>query len=219
MKRIDIITIFQNMIRAYSDESIIKRAVTKRLLTIEPHDLRAWTDDRHRTVDDKPYGGGPGMVLKLEPIVRAIAALKKKGDKSKRVILLSARGAAFRRKTRRRLARYSQLILICGRYEGVDERVAAHLADEELSIGPYILTGGELPALVIADAVARQIPGVLGKQESLEETHGSFPQYTTPREVKIKTGRKTLIAKVPAVLLSGDHKKISEWRKSRSKQI
>ena len=167
MKRIDIITIFPNMIRAYSDESIIKRAVTKRLLTIEPHDLRAWTDDRHRTVDDKPYGGGPGMVLKFEPIVRAIAALKKKGGKSKRVILLSARGAAFRQEDARRLARYSQLILICGRYEGVDERVAAHLADEELSIGPYILTGGELPALVIADAVARQIPGVLGKQESL----------------------------------------------------
>lgn len=217
-KRFDIITIFPEIVTAYAGESIMRRATEKKLLAIEAHDLRGWTDDRHRTVDDKPYGGGPGMVLKFEPIARALAAVKKKGGKSKRVILLSARGRQFTQEDAKRLAGYSQIILLCGRYEGVDERVAEHLADEELSIGPYVLTGGELPALVIADAIARQLPGVLGKYESLEEIHGSIPQYTIPRAVKVRKGRKTAVAEVPAVLLSGDHKKIEAWRKEQTKK-
>jgi len=215
-KRFDIITIFPEIVRAYADESIMRRAAEKGLLKIEAHDLRDWSEGKHRTVDDKPYGGGPGMVLKFEPVAKAVKAVKGRGKS--RTILLSARGRQFTQDDAKRLAGYSQLILICGRYEGVDERVSEHVADEELSIGPYVLTGGELPALVIADAVARQLPGVLGTHESLEEIHGSIPQYTIPREVKIKKGKKTVIAAVPDVLLSGDHKKIETWRRSQEKK-
>lgn len=213
MKHFDIITIFPEIVRAYADESILLRAAKSRLLHIEGHDLRSWTSDAHHKVDDAPYGGGPGMVLKVEPIAKALTEIKTHGGKKKRIILLSAQGKQFTNEDAKRLSSYDQLIFICGRYEGVDERVAEHLADEEISVGPYILTGGELPALMIVDSVARQIPGVLGKQESLEEIHGSFPQYTNPRSVKIKKGRKIIVAEVPEILLSGNHKKIEEWRK------
>ncbi len=218
MKRFDVITIFPEIVAAYAGESLLARAAASRILRIEGHDLRAWAADRHRTVDDTPYGGGPGMVLKAEPIARALATIRKKGGKKKRVILLSARGKPFARKDARRLAKYDQLIFVCGRYEGVDERVAEFLTDEEISVGPYILTGGELPALTIVDAVARQLPGVLGRGESLEEVHGSFPQYTKPREVKLKIGKRTIVAAVPAVLLSGDHTRIAAWRKDAARE-
>lgn len=215
MRRFDVITIFPEIVAAYAGESLLARAAKKRLLRVTGHDLRRFTTDRHRTVDDTPYGGGPGMVLKVEPIARALAAVKKRGGRKKRVILLSARGRQFTQADARRLAAYDQLVFLCGRYEGVDERVAEHLIDEEVSVGPYVLTGGELPALTIADAVARQLPGVLGRGESLEEVHGSFPQYTKPREVKLKKGAKTVVAKVPDVLFSGDHGKIAAWRRER----
>jgi tRNA (guanine37-N1)-methyltransferase len=183
------------------------RGVKSGALKFAVHQLRKWTTDKHNTVDDKPFGGGPGMVMKVEPFDKALKSLKLK--KKTRVILTSAQGKPFTQADAMRLAKYDRLVFLCGRYEGVDERVAKHLVDEEFSIGDYVLTGGELPALVMSDAIARHIPGVLGKGESLEEVHGSFPQYTRP-EVYKKW-------KVPDVLLSGNHKKIEEWRKGQKK--
>lgn len=201
--KFDIITIFPKMFDCYFSESIIKRAQEKRLIKITAHDLRKYATDKHKKVDEKPYGGGPGMVLKVEPIYKAVADLKKKGKKT-RVILFSTRGKKFDAKIAKRLSKYNQLILICGRYEGVDERVAKYIADEEISIGDYVLSGGELAAMVLVDSVSRQIPGVLGKIESLEEIKGSYPAYTRPENFKNW--------KVPKVLLSGHHQKIAKWR-------
>lgn len=218
--RFDILTIFPEMFAGYFGESIIKRAVKRKLLDIRVHDLRRWATGRHRQVDDHPYGGGPGMVMQVGPFFRAIKELKGRGKKP-RVILLSAKGKTFKQRDAVRLARYERLILLCGRYEGVDERVAKQLADEELSIGDYVLTGGELPAMVVVDAVARQVPGVLGKAESLEqESHSregvtEHPQYTRPETFSPKQGVKWT---VPKVLLSGDHKKIAEWRQKQSRK-
>lgn len=211
--RVDVITIFPKIFDSYLGESLIKRAVKKGMITVESHDLRRFSRDRHKKVDDRPFGGGPGMVLQAEPIYGAVrsAKLKIKGKRSKtRTILFSTRGKKLDAKAGKRLAKYGQLILICGRYEGVDERVAKYIADEEISIGDYVLSGGELPALVLIEAVARFLPGFLGKKESLEEIKGSYPVYTRPEVFKI--GKKKL--SVPKVLISGDHKKIEEWRKS-----
>jgi len=214
--RFDIITIFPKILDSYINESIIKRAREKRLITIEAHDLRAYTSDKHRKVDDSPYGGGPGMVLKVEPVFKAVEKLKAKSSKLKaRVILFSTRGKKLDAKIAKRLSKYNQLILICGRYEGVDERVAEKIADEEISIGDYVLSGGELPALVLAEAVARFIPGVLGKYESLEHVKGSYPVYTKPEAFIATRNKRQATWKVPKVLLSGNHKKIDEWRKQR----
>lgn len=210
--KFDVLTIFPKILDSYINESIIKRAQEKRLIKIQTHNIRDYTTDKHRKVDDKPYGGGPGMVLKVEPIFKAVEKLKVKNKKLKtRVILFSTRGKKFDNKAAKRLSRYDQLILICGRYEGVDERVAQYIADEEISVGDYVLSGGELPALVVIDAVSRQIPGVLGKIESLEEIKGSYPVYTHPSEFKVKKGK---LWKVPKVLMSGSHAKIEEWRRS-----
>ena len=205
--QIDIITIFPEMVMPYLSGSILGRGAKSGALKFAVHQLRKWTTDKHNTVDDKPFGGGPGMVMKVEPFDKALKSLKLK--KKTRVILTSAQGKLFTQADARRLAKYDRLVFLCGRYEGVDERVAQYLADEEFSIGDYVLTGGELAALVMADAVSRHIPGVLGKGESLEEVHGSFPQYTRP-EVYKKW-------KVPEVLLSGNHKKIEEWRRGQKK--
>lgn len=212
----DIITIFPDIFDCYFNESIIKRAQEKRLIKIDVHNLRDFTTDKHRTVDDTPYGGGPGMVLKVEPIYKAVQKLKTAKTKTKnkkpktRIILFSTRGKKFDNKVAKRLSKYDQLILISGRYEGVDERVAKYVADEEISIGDYILSGGELPAMILVDAVSRQIPGVLGKKESLEEIKGSYPVYTKPASFKPARAKKSW--DVPKVLQSGDHKKIKEWR-------
>lgn len=222
---VDILSIFPNTFSCYFDESILKRAQKKKLLHIKVHDLRRWSTDAHRTVDDRPYGGGPGMVMKVEPFYRAVAALKRKAksEKSKtsvRVILTSAKGKQFTQADARRLAKYKNIIILCGRYEGVDERVAKHLANEELSIGPYVLTGGELPAMVVVDAIARHIPGVLGRAESLEEKRHApssslgYPQYTRP---EVFSSKKGAAWRVPKILLSGDHKKIQEWRSKQAK--
>ena len=223
MKRFDIITIFPKILDSYFNESLIKKAQEKGLIKISTHNLRDFTDDRHKKVDDSPYGGGPGMVFKVAPIAKAVEKLKTKSSKLKaktRVILFSLRGKKFDQKEAHRLAKYDQLIFICGRYEGVDERVAKYVADEEISMGDYVLSGGELPAAVIIEAVSRLVPGVLGKTESLEEIKGSYPVYTKPETIELKVrksclsaGREKLkVIKVPKVLLSGNHKKINEWR-------
>ena len=225
-RRFDIITIFPEMIAPYTDASILGRAQKKGLLKISAHNLRDWTTDKHHKVDDTPYGGGAGMLMKVEPFEKAVKEIKAQRTKRAqrvekkigevprprvRVILTSASGKLFTQKDARRLAKYDQLIFLCGRYEGVDHRVKEHVVDESLSIGNFVLTGGELPALVMIDAIARIVPGVLGSKESLEsESHDEeglleYPQYTKP-EVYKKW-------KVPNVLLSGDHKKIEEWKK------
>lgn len=218
--KIDILTIFPEIIASYVRVSILGRAEKAGLLKVNAVQLRDFTRDKHRTVDDRPFGGGPGMLLKVEPFHQALVSLKlRKKDGTKtaaakktRVILTSAKGRLFNQAEARRLAKYDRLVFLCGRYEGVDERVAAKLADEEMSIGPYVLTGGELAALVMTDAIVRNRPGVLGKAESLQEESWScgegleYPQYTRPENY--------LGWKVPAVLLSGDHQRIAEWRKS-----
>ena len=241
--KFDILTIFPHIFDSYFGESILKRAQAKKLITIATHNLRDFSVGKHNKVDDTPYGGGPGMVLKIEPILRAVCSIlrisnfqlsifkKKKIGKKNRIILFSTRGKKFDAKTAKRLSKYNRLILICGRYEGVDERVATHIADEEISIGDFVLSGGEIPAMVVVEAVSRFIPGVLGKYESLEEIKGSYPVYTRP-EIFISGGKAqrakrkgqkrsdkqfAISAKqngwrVPKVLLSGDHKKIEEWR-------
>lgn len=222
MIRFDIVTIFPEIFSSYFSESIILRGQKKKLIKINVHDLRKWTSDKRKTVDDKPYGGGPGMVLKIEPIARAIRSiLKVKSQKSKvkskvKIILFSAGGKQFDNVVAAEFAKkYNRLILICGHYEGVDERIKKVIKDlgfefSEISIGPYVLTGGELPAMVLTDAVARQISGVLGKTESLEEKRLGIgvPAYTRPEIFKFRNKKY----QVPKVLLSGDHKKIEEWR-------
>lgn len=216
LRRFDILTIFPEVIAPYASASILGRAQANNLIAIDAHNLRDWsTDTRHHKVDDTPYGGGAGMVMKVEPFDLAVKALKKKKAKT-RVIVTSASGKTFTQKDARRLAKYDQLIFLCGRYEGIDARVEEQVADEALSIGDYVLTGGELPALVMIDAVARMIPGVLGAKASLaEESHTEegvleYPQFTKPETYKKWS--------VPEVLLSGDHKKIEEWRKIHSKR-
>ncbi|MHB9019519.1 MAG: tRNA (guanosine(37)-N1)-methyltransferase TrmD [Minisyncoccota bacterium] len=209
--KFDIITIFPKILDSYFAESILKRAQIKKLISVKVHNLRDFSLDKHRKVDDTPYGGGPGMVLKADVIDRAVSKIRSKSKKIKsRTILFSLRGKKFDSEIAKRLSKYDQLILICGRYEGVDERVAEYIADEEISIGDFVLSGGELAAGVLVDAVSRFIPGVLGKFESLEEIKGSYQVYTKPEIVKI-SGKKR---KVPEVLLSGNHKKIDEWRKN-----
>lgn len=214
MKYFDIISIFPEMF-SYVDESILKRAQDKKIIKIRTHDLRVYTKDKHKRVDDTPYGGGAGMLMQVEPFYRAIKKIKKRNKKT-RIILTSAKGKVFKQKDAKRLSQYEQIIFLCGRYEGVDERVAKKLADEELSIGEYVLSGGELPAMVMTDAIARMIPGVLGNPETLnEESHTGeyleYPQYTKPEH--FKAGKETW--SVPSVLLSGDHGKIKQWRESK----
>ncbi|MBI4092800.1 MAG: tRNA (guanosine(37)-N1)-methyltransferase TrmD [Candidatus Kerfeldbacteria bacterium] len=210
--RFDVITIFPKMFSAYLGESIIKRAQRKKLVSFHFHDLRDFTTDKHRSVDDRPYGGGPGMVMKVESIYKALKAVPKKGKR--RVLLMSAKGKTFTQADARRLAKYQQIVVVCPRYEGVDERVVDYV-DEEVSIGNYVLTGGELPAMVVMDTVTRLLPGVLGKDESsLDESHSQtgvleYPQYTRPEVFRGK--------RVPNVLLSGDHRKINNWRQLRRK--
>jgi len=209
----DILTIFPKMLDSYFSESILKRAQEKRLIKIAAHDIRAFSKDRHRKVDDRPYGGGAGMVMTFQPIADAVKKVKKAKS---RVILFSTRGKVFTNVEAKRLAKYDQLIFICGRYEGVDERVAQYVADEELSLGDYVITGGELGAAIVIDAVSRQISGVLGKAESLEENQGSYPVFTKPEIIRYKlTARSSKLLKVPKVLTEGNHKLINEWREKQ----
>ena len=209
--RFDIITIFPEIFTGYLSGGIIRRAVAEGLLEIHVHDLRDFAAGRHRQVDDRPFGGLEGMVVKPEPVFRAVESLREDGAAA--VYLLSAQGALFSAETARRMARLRRAILICGRYEGVDERVAEHLADEEISIGDYVLTGGEPAAMVVVDAVSRFVPGVVGKTGSVERDSFNdglldYPQYTRPRDFRGFA--------VPEVLLSGDHAAVEEWRRKKA---
>lgn len=217
MKTFHIISLFPESVESYINASIIGRAREKKLIKINPVALRQFGLGKHKVTDEPPYGGGPGMVLKVEPIYKAVKKVLSKIKKGKtRTILFSTRGKVFTKEDAKRLAKYDNIIFICGRYEGVDERVAEYIADEEISIGDFVLSGGELPALVVLDAVSRQISGVLGKTESLEEVKGSYPVYTKPAEFVIaEKGKKKKVWKVPEVLQSGNHKLIEEWRRNR----
>jgi tRNA (guanine37-N1)-methyltransferase len=208
--RFDIVTIFPRMFEAPLSEGVVARAVARGVVTVAVHDLRDFTTDRHRVVDDVPFGGGPGMVLKPEPLFEAVDAIRRAHGDPDAVVLTSPQGSRFTQGVAERLRTRRHVVFLCGRYEGVDDRVRAHLATEELSIGDYVLSGGELPALVMLDAIARLVPGVVGDAESVE--HESFarglldhPQYTRPADYRGWT--------VPDVLLSGHHGRIAEWRK------
>ncbi|MEI7750265.1 MAG: tRNA (guanosine(37)-N1)-methyltransferase TrmD [Candidatus Moraniibacteriota bacterium] len=215
----DFVSLFPESFISYLGVSMLNRAKEDGLVSFSFSNPRDYTTDKHRTVDDTPYGGGAGMVMKPEPLFSCVEDILSKGDVPRertRVILFSAKGKQFDQSDARRfVADYDRLILVCGRYEGVDERVAEHLVDEELSIGEYVLTGGELPAMIVADAVTRLIPGVLGNAESAEtESHTErgvleHPQYTKPEEFR---GWK-----VPETLLSGHHGEIAKWRKENSR--
>jgi tRNA (guanine37-N1)-methyltransferase len=219
-----VLTIFPDFFQGPLQYGVVAKAAESGLIQIHIHDLRTWTHDRHRTVDDRPFGGGEGMLLKAAPIFDAVESiwperLANKSGANQRIILLSAQGHRFTQETARRLSQYNEIFLICGRYEGVDERVAEHLADEELSIGDFVLSGGELGAALVLDCVARLLPGVLGNKDSA--LHESFseagleaglldcPQYTRPAEFR---GWK-----VPEVLLSGNHEEIRNWRRQAAR--
>ncbi len=205
----DVLTLFPGMFAGVMDESILRRAQEKRRLELTIRNLRDWTHDRHRTVDDEPYGGGPGMVLKPEPIFEAIEEL---AGETTQVVMLSPQGQPFRQSKARELAGHEHLLMLCGAYEGFDERVRS-LVNHELSIGDYVLTNGALPAMVVIDAVTRLLPGVLGDdsssvEESFSENLLEYPQYTRPADFR---GMK-----VPEVLLSGDHGAVEEWRQEQA---
>ena len=213
--RFDIVTIFPAILDSYLGESIIGRARKNGVIEVYAHNLRDYTDDKHGKVDDTPYGGGAGMVLQVQPIYACVEAVKSNppagGQKPKtRTILFSAKGKKYTQRTAERLAKYDNLILICGRYEGVDERVAEHICDEEISIGDYVLTGGELPAMIVIDSVTRLLPEVLGNAESAkheshkQKNYKEHPQYSKPASFNSWL--------VPEVLLGGNHKEIAKWR-------
>jgi tRNA (guanine37-N1)-methyltransferase len=212
--KIDIITLFPGMFAGPFNDSIIKIAKEKELVKIKIHNLRKWAKDKHKTVDGRPYGGGKGMVFMIKPIFEALKAIapKAKAQKTK-TILLSPQGKILTQKKAKELAKLDHLVLIAGHYEGFDERIREYLIDEELSIGDYVLTGGELPAMAVVDAVVRLIPGVLDKEAKENESFSKkdlldYPQYTRPSDFK---GWE-----VPEILLSGNHAEIEKWRKEKS---
>jgi len=253
MLKFDIITIFPEMFSSYINESLIARGQKKKFIKINLHNLRKWTNDAHKTVDDRPFGGGLGMVLKVEPIYKAvnfilnknnprhISSDSRKSDNSKKkikskIILFTPRGKKFDQKLAYKLSKLDQIIFICGRYEGVDERVAQKIADMEISIGDYDLMGGELPAMVCIETISRLVPGVIGKAQLLKERiskSGGFLEYAqytrpevfSPPHQSAKSGYgsggkpRKVQWRVPNVLLSGDHKKIDEWKKEHGKVI
>ena len=218
---INIITLFPQMFTDPLSESIVKRAIEKKVVKINYYNLRDYATDNHKTVDDTPYGGGAGMVLKVDVMDRAIKAITKNKRKDYLIILMTPQGKQFNQREASRLTRYNKLILICGHYEGFDERIRQQLADEEVSLGDFVLSGGEIPAMAIVDAVVRLLPGALGKDASPEEESFSltdeegnvlleYPQYTKPAEYSQ--------LKVPDILLSGDHAKIKKWRLEEAKK-
>ena len=214
--RFDIVTIFPRMIEASVADGILAKAIQRDLLTVNARDLRDFTEDRHRTVDDVPYGGGPGMVLKPEPVFKAVDAIRRDVGEPQAIGMVSPHGRHFSQSEAARLAMLDRVVILCGRYEGIDDRVRQYLATEELSIGDYVLSGGELPALVIVDAVARLIPGVVGDEASVEGDSFSrglldYPHYTRPAEYREW--------KVPDVLVSGHHGEIRKWRKRQAIEL
>ena len=210
--RFDVITIFPNMFTPFANESIIKRAREKGKIDVRVHDLRDYTLDKHRKVDDKPFGGGPGMIMTCQPLFDAVK--KVKGRRKAKVIMMCPTGRLLNQNKAKDLSKSANLIILCGHYEGIDDRVRTHLADEVISIGDYVLTGGEIPAMVLIDCVARLLPGVLGKEASLENEsfEGNsleYPQYTRPANFR-GIG-------VPNVLLSGHHRAIKKWQEAQAK--
>ncbi len=208
--KFDVVTIFPRMVMAGLAEGVVSRGIARGLIDVAVHDLRDHTVDRHRTVDDVPYGGGPGMVMKPEPLARAVEEIRATRGSPDAVILLSPQGRPFRQKEAASMSRLSHIVLLCGRYEGMDERVRELIATDELSIGNYVLSGGELPALVVIDAVSRLVPGVVGDEQSVEQDSFSggvldYPHYTRPAEFG---GMK-----VPEVLMSGHHAQVRRWRR------
>lgn len=214
--RIDVITIFPDLIRQALSHGIVARAIEQGLARVEAHDLRTFTDDRHRRVDDAPFGGGPGMVMRAEPFFRAVEAIMPEGAAPDRpIVLLSPRGEKFTHTKARDYSKLERLVLLCGRYEGIDERVRTGLATEELSLGDFVLMGGEVPALAVIEASVRLIPGALGddqssEQDSFENDLLDHPHYTRPKDFR------GLV--VPDVLLSGDHAAIAKWRRQEAAQ-
>jgi tRNA (guanine37-N1)-methyltransferase len=209
----EILTLFPEMFDSYMASSILGRAIATGKLQVRCHDIREFATDKHRMTDDAPYGGGSGMVMKPEPLVRGLEAIQRSGGPRARVILMSPQGRLFNQKIAWEFCRLPRLVLVCGKYEGVDERVRTLAVDEEISIGDYILTGGELAAMVVLEATARLLPGVLGGEESTKEesfSHGllEYPQYTRPREF--------MGCSVPEVLLSGNHQEIAAWRRRKA---
>lgn len=223
----DIITIFPNIFDSYFQESILARARKKKLIKINVHNLRDFAKDKHKVIDDKPFGGGIGMVMKIEPFYNAVYKIKAKNPKQKiKVVAFTPRAKKFNQKKAYQLSKLDRVIMLCGRYEGIDERISK-IVDMELSIGDYVLMGGELPAMIITETICRLIPGVIGKPRLLKEripkVRGrggrgfiEYPQYTRP---EIFSPRKGVNWKVPKVLISGDHKKIQEWREKRQKIV
>ena len=208
--KFDVVTIFPSMMQAFLSEGVVARAVANDVLDVAVHDLRVFTTDRHRTVDDVPFGGGPGMVMKCEPFARAVSHIREARGEPDSIVLTSPQGTLFTHAEAVRLAQLDHVVLLCGRYEGVDERVPEQVATEELSIGDYVVSGGELPAAVILEAVGRLVPGVVGDAESVQRDSFvrsllDFPHYTRPATVD---GHQ-----VPEVLLSGNHADIRRWRK------
>jgi len=219
--KFDIITIFPEIFSSYFNESIIKKAQEKKIIKINVHNLRDFTNDKRHTVDDTIYGGGAGMLIKIEPLYKAIKKIaKKKKTSGQKIILLSAKGKKWNQELAKKYSKLKNITLICGRYEGVDDRIK-NFIDEEISIGDYILTGGEIGAMTIVDSIARLIPKVLGNNESLiDESHNSknileYPQYTKPAEFKVESKKYN----VPKVLLSGNHKLIENWKEKNKKRV
>ncbi len=213
--RFDVLTLFPEMFSGYMTQSLLKLAIERSLVTIELHDIRDWSQDKHKCVDDRPFGGGPGMVLKPEPVVEATEAVLRKADSPGHVILLSPQGKKLDQPLVERLATHSRLLLLCGRYEGFDQRVSDILQPEEISVGDYVLNGGEVAAMAIIDTVIRLVPGVLGDEHSnrldsfsTENRLLEHAQYTRPREYRG--------LEVPEVLVSGNHQQIAEWREANS---
>lgn len=212
--RFDVITIFPDMFAPILNASIVKRAQAKKKVTIRVHDLRKYTADKHKKVDDRPFGGGPGMVMTPQPFFDAVKKIK--GKRRAKVILMSPSGKRLTQKLAHDLSKQKNLVVLCGHYEGVDERVREKLVDESISIGDYVLTGGEIPAMVLVDCLTRLIPGVLGKEASLEDESFEsglleYPQYTRPANFRG--------IKVPGVLLSGNHLAIHKWRKEQARRV
>ncbi|MEI6529595.1 MAG: tRNA (guanosine(37)-N1)-methyltransferase TrmD [Candidatus Falkowbacteria bacterium] len=217
-----LLTIFPGIFDSYLNESILRRASDKKIVKFKVHNLRDWTNDKHRSVDDAPYGGGAGMLMKIEPLYKALTAIKKLDKKIKpskrKIILLSAAGKNWNQTLAKKYSKLEEIIFVCGRYEGVDARLK-NFIDDEISVGDYVLTGGELPALTIIDSITRLLPGVLGNRESIvEESHSEegiteYPQYTRPEVFKVGTKKYS----VPKILLEGDHKKIKEWQMNNRK--
>ncbi|MDP3836567.1 MAG: tRNA (guanosine(37)-N1)-methyltransferase TrmD [bacterium] len=216
-----LLTIFPDILDSYLNDSIINRAVFKKAIKLEKYNLRDWTTDRHRTVDDTPYGGGAGMLMKIEPLYKALKDINKKSKtnpKKRKIVLLSASGKTWTQKLARQYSKLDEVVFVCGRYEGVDARIKKFI-DAEISIGDYVLTGGELPAMVMIDSITRLLPGVLGNAASIEEESHSdvnvleYPQYTRPAVFEAE-GKKY---KVPTVLMEGNHAKIKAWRDKQLK--